>query len=92
MEEEVYEEDIYEEYEAEEDYEVDAYIATRATTREGRDEYVPSYKHSESMKEQELQTAARRPRRKMNPAPIEDATTLEICKYLSSLLSELTVG
>ena len=92
MEEEVDDEDVYDEYEDEEDYEVDAYIATRATTKEGRDEYVPTYKRSESMKEQELQTAARRPRRKMNPAPIEDATTLEVCKYLSSLPSGLTVG
>ena len=68
---------------------MDAYVATRATTRDGKDDYIPR-KYSESRKEQELQQ--RRPRNRMNPAPIEDPTALEVARYLSSLPSGLSVG
>ena len=86
----------YEEYDYEDDYdyEVDAYIATRATTREGKAEYTPTYKHSESRKEQELQIQKlpQKIRKKMQPAPIEDTTAFEVARYLSILPSGLSVG
>lgn len=88
-EEEYYDDDGYED-----DYEMDAYVATRATTRDGRKDYAPTYLRSESAKERELQkkTDTKRPRRKMQPAPIEDATAFEVARYLQELPSGLTIG
>jgi hypothetical protein len=95
----IYEEN-YEEYDEydendDEEYEVDAYVATRATIREGRDAYTPyHHKQSESQKEKQLQypTMPRKPKTVLHPAPIEDPKAFEICKYLSEMPSGLTVG
>jgi hypothetical protein len=94
--EENYEEyDEYNEYDNEEEYEMDAYVATRATVREGRNAYTPyHHKQSESQKEKQLQypTMPRKPKTVLHPAPIEYPKAFKICRYLSEMPSGLTVG
>jgi hypothetical protein len=93
---EEYDYDYNGEYEDDNEYEIDAFVATRATTREGRDDYSPY--HSKSKKERELQimppTMPRKPkmRKRMNPAPIEDPTAFEVAEYIRRLPCGLTMG